>query len=105
MLAIVPRLCRLSLFLGFLAVMAGPVSAQEMPAWAAPYEPGSSQPDEDLARGGPTMGPFECPMANPNCVDIDPAPVDGGLALLALLGTGYAVRRLRRDDDHDSDGS
>ena len=97
-------LCRSLLVLCLLAVMAGPVSAQEMPAWAAPQQIPESGPS-DGARVGPTMGPFQCPRANPNCEDITPAPVDGGLALLALLGTGYAVRRLRRDADHDSDGS
>jgi hypothetical protein len=38
---------------------------------------------------------------NPNCGDVVPAPVGEGLALLALLGTGYAARRLRRSSDDE----
>jgi hypothetical protein len=67
-----------------------------MPEWAAPQET-AQRPSASGATDA-----FECPNANPNCRDITPAPVDGGLALLALLGTGYAVRRLRRNGDSDS---
>lgn len=81
------------LILGFVAVTAVSAPAQEMPSWAAPQEL------PDRPRPAPELAPFECPEANPNCIDVEPAPVGGGLALLALLGTGYAVRRLRRDSD------
>ena len=94
---------RLALVVGFLALAAGTAPAQEMPAWAAPQE----LPDRPALpdRPPPEIGPFDCPEINPNpnCIDVTPAPVDGGLVLLALLGTGYAVRRLRRDSDEESD--
>ncbi|MEP0548665.1 MAG: hypothetical protein ABJF88_17150 [Rhodothermales bacterium] len=85
------RVClrRLALVVGLLVATAAAAPAQEMPEWAAPQEAERPQPPGSLES-------FECPNANPNCRDINPAPVDGGLALLALLGTGYAVRRLRR---------
>lgn len=92
------RVClrRLALLVGLLVATAGAAPAQEMPEWAAPQETSQrSQPPGSLDS-------FECPNANPNCIDVNPAPVDGGLALLALLGTGYAVRRLRRASDEGS---
>ena len=92
---------RLALVVGFLALAAGTAPAQEMPAWAAPQELPERPALPD--RPPPSFGPFSCPDANPNCIDVTPAPVDGGLVLLALLGTGYAVRRLRRDSDEESD--
>ena len=94
---------------GLLIASAAPTIAQEMPSWAAPQERpadserfgcGSANPNcTDVVPFAPDDGSFECPDANPNCIDIDPAPVDGGLALLALLGAGYAARRLRRTSD------
>ena len=60
--------------------VASPLVAQEIPAWAAPVDP----PPPPPAQFGPDL---------PD--DPDPVPLDG-LALLALAGTGYAVRRLRR---------
>lgn len=91
-------LYRLALVVGLLAVTAVPTPAQEMPTWAAPQEL-----PERTAGNPEHLAPFDCPNANPNdCIgDIPAAPVDGGLALLALLGAGYAVRRLRRDSDDD----
>jgi hypothetical protein len=88
----------LLLLFGLVIGTASPAFAQEMPAWAAPQE-SPQAPSSDAEAFSPSPGAFECPAANPNCRDIDPVPVDGGLALLALLGTGYAVRRLRRDAD------
>ena len=92
-------LYRLALIVGLFAVTAMSAPAQEMPTWAAPQEL-----PERTAQA--SEAPEPCPNANPNdCIgnggDIPAAPVDGGLALLALLGAGYAVRRLRRDSDDD----
>ena len=65
-------------------LVAVPAVAQEMPAWAAPQQlPDDPPPQQRPAMpDGPTL--------------YDPLPLDGGLALLALAGAGYAVRRLRR---------
>ena len=60
------------------AGLAVPLAAQEMPDWAAPQDP-----PPPVKRVGPEL---------PD--DPDPVPLNG-LALLALAGTGYAVRRLR----------
>ena len=80
---------------------AAPAAAQEMPTWAAPQERPARQSSPDAEASSANGGSFECPRANPNCEDITPAPVDGGLVLLALLGTSYAVRRLRRSSYGD----
>jgi hypothetical protein len=66
--------------------------AQEMPSWAAP----SNDRGFATRSGGNSPGAFEPPDFPP---DPAPVPVDGGLALLALAGAGYAVRRLRSEDD------
>lgn len=86
---------------GLLIASAAPAIAQEMPSWAAPQ--GASEADRPAQAQPPPSdgGPFQCPAVNPNCVDIDPAPVDGGLALLALLGAGYAARRLRHSSNEE----
>lgn len=75
-----------------------PTAAQEMPAWAAPQElPEAREPSQESEASTLDSKAFECPLINPNpnCEDIVPAPVGEGMALLMLLGTGYAVRRLR----------
>jgi len=53
-----------------------------MPDWAAPQRFESVQPPDD----SPPDLPDDPPIV----------PVDGGLALLALAGAGYAAHRLRR---------
>jgi len=35
--------------------------------------------------------------------DPNQVPVDGGLALLAAAGAGYAVRKLNEDEEDDED--
>ncbi|MEL6444431.1 MAG: hypothetical protein AAF089_18540 [Bacteroidota bacterium] len=64
-------------------------TAQSVPQWAAPSSPPPAF-EEPLAEAVPTL-PGD-PMQ---------VPVDGGLGLLALLGVGYAARklRLRRDEE------
>lgn len=62
-----------------------PLVAQEMPSWAAPQEaPAYEVPQQQDA---PVL---------PDEPVLPSAPVDGGLALLALAGAGYAAHRLRR---------
>ena len=74
-------LFRLVLVLGLWASVSFPAVAQEMPSWAAPQELTDDPP--------PPSAPS--PPGDPS-----PVPVDGGLALLALAGAGYAAHRLRR---------
>ena len=69
----------------FAAVLAGSVSAQSLPDWAAPA-PASSE----SGSGGLGNPPPPPPPPPP------PVPIDGGLGLLALAGAGLAARRLRR---------
>ena len=70
-------------------LVAMPVTAQSLPDWAAPSSPPPTF-EEPPAEAVPTL------PGDPTQV-----PVDGGLGLLALLGVGYAARklRLRRDEE------
>lgn len=78
-------LFRTALVLGLCAAPLAPALAQEMPSWAAPDEIGPPPPNVDPdARVGPDLPP-----------DPSPVPLDG-LAWMALVGAGYAARRLRR---------
>ena len=66
------------------ALLMGPVlHAQSVPDWAAAPPPAAAPADASEKRG-PTLPP-------PPPINV---PVDGGLALLALAGAGYATRRL-----------
>ena len=73
-----------------LFVLAFEASAQTVPDWAQSSEGTAMQAQgtENMAAGG---GPPAPPPAPP------PVPIDGGLALLALAGGAYAVRRLRNN--------
>lgn len=73
------------LLVAALLLAAGPLAAQSVPDWAA--APSSDASAEAEANKGP--GPPPPPPPPPG------VPVDGGLALLALAGAGYAARRLR----------
>lgn len=58
----------------------------------------SSAPVNVRDVSGAVIGPMDCGGADqPPCppVDPNPVPLDGGLSLLALAGTGYAARKLR----------
>ena len=70
--------------LGAAMLLATPSQADDigLPDWAAPAEPVATAPASIVAP--PT--PQEAPAA---------VPLDGGLALLALAGAGYAARKLR----------
>ncbi|MEL6770980.1 MAG: hypothetical protein AAFP18_07940 [Bacteroidota bacterium] len=58
-------------------------TAQSLPDWAAPSSPPPTF-EEPPAEAVPTL------PGDPTQV-----PIDGGLGLLALLGVGYAARKLR----------
>lgn len=77
-------LCRFLLVFGLWATVSSAAVAQEMPDWAAPHRFESAPPPED----DPPDLPDDPPIV----------PVDGGLALLALAGAGYAAHCLRRRD-------
>lgn len=65
-----------------------------LPDWAEP-----SQPQEGQVSGGevsPNAAVPPPPPDNPSRI-----PVDGGLALLAAAGAGYAVRKLNEDNEDE----
>jgi hypothetical protein len=68
---------------------AAQTNVQPLPDWLAPQAAEAPPPMEAPMPGEP-------PMGGDNCCDPPPAPVDGGLSLLALAGAGYAAHRLRR---------
>jgi hypothetical protein len=84
----------------------GPTHSSQLPDWAEPAAPpagseptssseNNSTPTEDMREGVRTRAvppPGEKPV-----------PVDGGLALLAAAGAGYAVRRLNLEDDESQE--
>jgi hypothetical protein len=76
-----------------------PTHSSQLPDWAEPASPesGSNFSTEHRAssRGS---GPGELRTKAPPPGG-EPIPVDGGLALLAAAGAGYAVRRLNQGDN------
>lgn len=81
---------RLAVVLAALTLSVPPGGAQEVPGW-----PHYSPPAEDPYAAGP-YGPGPYPQPTPLPPPPPAVPVDGGLALLALAGAGYAARRLGR---------
>lgn len=78
-------------------------STANLPDWAKPSTP--SAPSEG---GGQTKPPSQGPggmqsKAAPPPPPRDQVPVDGGLALLAAAGVGYAVRKLGKGDKEGDD--
>lgn len=75
------------------AQQSSPSSPSNLPDWAEP-----SQSQRESVSGSnvdPKAGP-PGPPTEPTQV-----PVDGGLALLAAAGAGYAVRKLNEEDEED----
>ncbi len=70
-------------------------SPADVPDWAEPSEP--------------QEGTFSENDVSPNATGPDPPdppsriPVDGGLALLAAAGAGYAARKLSQEEDDDEE--
>ena len=82
------RLCALVVLAG----LASPALAQSLPSWGVPMAPaGTSGP----AESAPSSAQALPPQPGGNGGAPAQVPVDGGLALLALAGAGYASRRLR----------
>jgi hypothetical protein len=75
-------------------------SPSSLPSWAEPAPPSQEErsPTSENMRTRPgnvgTRAP--APPDNPSRI-----PVDGGLALLAAAGAGYAVRKLNEEDDDE----
>lgn len=70
-----------------------PSSPSNLPDWAEP-----SQSQRGSVSGNnvdPKVAPPDPPGPPPQ------VPVDGGLALLAAAGAGYAVRKLNEEDEED----
>ena len=76
----------------------GSQSGSNLPSWAAPSRPevGASNTPSIGSDGAQTNAPG--PPAAPSRV-----PVDGGVALLAAAGAGYAVRKLGDSDEDDDE--
>lgn len=79
----VRSLCALALLLAAPAAFASS-GAQSVPDWAAPQAAAPAAPSalNNVAPPNPPAAPA-------------PVPVDGGLALLAIAGAGYATKKLR----------
>ena len=85
-------------------------STPNLPDWAAPsnsrsqdrrFREGSGGGSDASSMEGTSVDGSMRPNAPPPG-DV-PVPVDGGLALLAAAGAGYAVRRLRKEEDGEPD--
>ncbi len=75
----------------------GSEASHQVPEWAEPESRSSgveSQSQTFLNNGVQTKAPS--PPDNPSRV-----PVDGGVALLAVAGAGYAVRKLNEEEEED----
>lgn len=78
-------------------------ASPNLPGWARPAEP--SVPDRQSGQssfqdGSSVDGSMRTNAPPPGP---EPTPVDGGLALLAAAGAGYAVRKLNEDEDDEED--
>lgn len=76
-----------------------PTHSTQLPDWAEPAAPSSRSNarskggvDESFRTNSPPPPPPQPPV-----------PVDGGIALLAAAGAGYAVRKLNQDDEEDDE--
>lgn len=76
-----------------------PTHSSNLPDWA---EPSKSSPSYTKKNDGSAVDGTIRPKAAPPPGG-EPVPVDGGLALLAAAGAGYAVRKLREDDEKDDE--
>jgi hypothetical protein len=74
-------------------------SSSNLPDWA---EPSAEQPRDLRGDSSPQSADAKANAAPPDPPD-NPSriPVDGGIALLAAAGAGYAVRKLNEDDDDE----
>lgn len=76
-------------------------ASPNLPRWAEPSE--SPARDAEPRRIQPLDGSSVDGSMRTNAPPPGPAPtpVDGGVALLAAAGAGYAVRKLSEDDEDD----
>ena len=72
-------------------------SPSSLPDWA---EPSQSQGESFSGTGVNGKATTNAPPPPPPPPQV---PVDGGLALLAAAGAGYAVRKLNEDDEGEDD--
>lgn len=78
-------------------------ASPNLPGWA---EPAESSVQDRRASSNPTLegsSVDESMQTNAPPPGEEPVPVDGGLALLAAAGAGYAVRKLNEDEEDDED--
>ena len=75
-----------------------------LPEWAKPSESPSSETDRRTPSSNSlsgTMSTKDAPaLPSPAPTQV---PVDGGVALLAAAGAGYAVRKLSEEDEDEDD--
>ena len=74
-----------------------------LPGWARPAEPSVSDPQSSRSPAREGSSVDESMRTNAPPPGGEPIPVDGGLALLAAAGAGYAVRKLNEDEEDDED--
>jgi len=76
----------------------GPTHTSQLPDWAEPATPSSKRTTKK--EGGGIKQEMETRQPElPG--DPEQVPVDGGVALLAVAGAGYAVRKLNEEDEDD----
>jgi len=122
------RLSMILLFVGALLFAATPALSQELrdrgrdapqerstsestspnlPDWAAPSNSRISDPQRQELSVGEEFGSSPNGSMETNSAPPPPpreqVPVDGGLALLAAAGAGYAVRRLNDEEDEEDE--
>lgn len=73
-----------------------PTRSSNLPRWAEPAEPRSNAPSSN--KQGSLDGSIETNAPPPGD---EPVPVDGGLALLAAAGAGYAFRKLNEENEDE----
>lgn len=74
-------------------------SASNLPEWAKPSSPHGSLEEETGSSVDGTMQTNQPTLPG----DPEQVPVDGGLALLAAAGAGYAVRKLNEEEEEDDE--
>ena len=77
----------------------GPTHSSQLPDWAEPSSGTSGAEGSNTARINDQVRTKQPSLPD----DPQQVPVDGGLALLAAAGAGYAVRRLNNEekDEHE----
>jgi len=77
-------------------------TSPNLPEWAEPSDPSTAQQSGTKNDSYSSSSDGTVQTRAPSVPgDPDQVPVDGGLALLAAAGAGYAVRRLRKEEEEE----